>query len=140
MNSDILITLFVIAAFTFLIGMTVWGLRRSSPQTEAAPPRAILDPAGPEIQDQAIVRLLRLPHFRRIMDGSVFDYRRGARLAVCDCNKLPYPHLLLDYGSKLGVVFATAGALEHYVAVQEAVAAMLTAGMNHTQPPTTDEH
>lgn len=96
---------------------------KSAPGPDPLPP--VSDPALPEIQKQLVERLSQLPHFRRILDGSLFDYYRGARLHICTCEQLPYPHLLLTYGPKQGIVFQSAGALEHYVAVQEAVAVVL---------------
>ena len=140
MNIAILITLGVVAT---LAALSLWIYRRCKPKPEATveielPPR-VTDPALPDIQNRAVERLLRLSHFRRILDGSLFDYYQGARLETCDCTKLPYPHLTLDYGGKLGVLFETAGALEHYVAVQEAVAAMLTSGINQFPSPAPED-
>lgn len=130
MNFSVLVTLSIITALAALISVIAFVSLRSSPKPEAEPRRPVTDPALPEIRDQAISRLLSLPHFRRILDGTIFDYYRGARLETCDCEQLPYPHLILDYGGKQSVVFETSGALEQYVAVQEAVAASLMTGMN----------
>ena len=131
MSIPALITAAIVAVLAALIAGFAFTYRRSAHKPEAKPQRPVPDdPALPEIQTKAMERLLSLPHFRRILDGSLFDYYQGARLETCDCTKLPYPHLTLDYGGKLGVVFETASGLEHYVAVQEAVAAMLMVGMN----------
>ena len=97
--------------------------RRSPIEPEVRP--LVSDPALPEIRERAVGRLLNLPHFRRILDGSLFDYCSGASLRTCTCEALPYPHLILDYGRKRSVVFETAGALEQYVAVQEAIGRLL---------------
>lgn len=138
MDTSILIPLLVIAALAFLIGMVAWVCLRPSPMPEALLLPAITDPALPEIQERAVARLLRLPHFRRILDGSVFDYHCGASLEICDCQRLPYSHLIVHYGGKQSVVFKTAGALEQYVAVQEAVAASLMIGLNSSPSPVTE--
>ena len=137
MNTTVLITLTIVAGLAVLIAILAWIYRRSTPKpaAEPEPPRHVIDPALPEIQARAVERLLSLPHFRRILDGSVFDYYRGASLDTCDCTKLPYPHLILHYGGKQSVVFETAPALEQYVAVQEAVAAMLMGGMKNSPSP-----
>lgn len=134
MNTSVFIPLLIIASFSALIGTIAWVYRRPSPVPDALPLRAITDPAPPEIQERAVARLLRLPHFRRILDGSVFDYHRGASLEICDCPRLPYPHLILQYGGQQSVVFETAGALEQYVAVQEAVAELLRTGRHAPGP------
>ncbi|MFA6310999.1 MAG: hypothetical protein WCV99_11135 [Sterolibacterium sp.] len=138
MNSSVLITLLIITVSVLLIGMIAWVCLPPSFKAEALPLPAITDPALPEIQERAILRLLRLPHFRRILDGTVFDYYRGACLEVCECQRLPYPHLILNYGGQQSVVFQTAGALEQYVAVQETVAASLRTGVNSSPSPVTE--
>lgn len=140
MNTSVFISLLIIASFAALIGTIVWICRRPSPVPDALPLRAKSDPASPEIQERAVARLLRLPHFRRILDGSVLDFHRGAYLELCDCQRLPYPHLIVHYGGKQSVVFETAGALEQYVAVQEAVAASLSTGLNSSPSPVTEGH
>ncbi|MBI5923609.1 MAG: hypothetical protein HY847_18420 [Betaproteobacteria bacterium] len=123
-----------IASFALLTGMIAWVCLRPSPQAEALPLPAITEPVLPDIQERAIARLLRLSHFRRILDGSVFDYHCGASLEICDCQQLPYPHLILPYGDKQSVVFETADALEQYVVVQETVAELLRTGMKASGP------
>jgi len=123
MNASVLMTLATV--FAIAIALLAW-LRWPAVQSAASVQRPVPDdPALPEIQALATDRLLRLPHFRRILDGSLFDFYRGTRLTICDCTKPPYPHLTLDYGGKQMLAFESAGGLEHYVAVQEAVAAML---------------
>ena len=125
MNSMILITLAVIAGLVFAMAAILW-LRTPEPEPKAIPELpAVADPALPELQDQAVARLLRLPHVRKILDGSLFDYYRGARLHVCQCRRLSYPHIELDYGGKMGLLFQSAGALAQYVTVQEAIGALL---------------
>jgi len=141
MNTTALMTLIIVVGLVVLIVILAWIYRRSTPKpaAEPEPPRHVIDPALPEIQARAVERLLSLPHFRRILDGSVFDYYRGASLDTCDCTKLPYPHLILHYGGKQSVVFETASALEQYVAVQEAVAAMLMACINYAHQAATED-
>ena len=97
-------------------------------EDESESPLCIVDPALSDRQDQAKARLLALPHFRRQVDGSLVDLYQGARLLSCDCAQLPYPHLVLDTGGREGIALGSERALEQYVAVQEAVAAMLNGG------------
>ncbi len=119
-----LLCIFLVIVFSII----AFASRCRSPEPAPPPKRIVPDPALPAIQDQAVSRLLRLPQFRRTLDGALFDYYRGACLALCTCKDLPYPHLNLSYGDKMGVAFETAGALEHYVAVQEKVGALLNGG------------
>ena len=140
-TTTVLITLTIVAGLVALFALLAWIYRRSAPHpgAEPKPARRVPDPALPEIQTRAMERLLSLPHFRRILDGSVFDYYRGTRLEICDCKQIPYPHLVLDYGGKQRVAFETAGGLEHYVAVQEAVAALLILGSNNVPSLSTED-
>lgn len=97
-------------------------------EDEIESPLCIVDPALPDLQDQAKARLLALPQFRRQVDGSLVDLYQGARLLSCDCAQLPYHHLVLDTGGREGIALGSERALEQYVAVQEAVATMLNGG------------
>ena len=138
MNSDNLIIIAIVVLAVTLIGLILFVWLRPTPAPVTAPRRFVTDPALPAIQDAAIARLLQLPQFRRVLDGGLFDYYRGACLESCDCTRLPYPHLLLSYGGGQGVLFETAGSLEHYVSVQERVAATLMAGTVPSASPTTE--
>lgn len=125
MNVEILIMLAV--AVTLVILFAVRVRRGHGSASEAAIERRsqIPDPALPRIQEQAVNRLLDLPHFRRHSDGSLFDYYRCARLDTCSCGEFPFPHLTLAYGGKQTLAFVTESGLKQYVAVQERVGAML---------------
>ena len=139
MNTNDLILLLCILAFAVLLGGIVLACRRAPPPPQEPPSRPVADPALPAIQAQAVARLLRLPHFRRIPDGSLVDFYCGSRLTVCECKQLPYPHLVVRYGDALGVALESAGALEQYVAVQEAIAPALVFGVNLFHSPAAEE-
>ncbi|MBI5921292.1 MAG: hypothetical protein HY847_06535 [Betaproteobacteria bacterium] len=130
MNTNDLILLLCVLAFAVFLGGIVPACRRSPVASEALPSRSVTDPVLPAIQAQAVARLIRLPHFRRIPDGSLVDFYCGSRLTVCGCKQLPYPHLVVQYGDALAVAFESDGALEQYVAVQEAIAPALIFGVN----------
>ncbi|MBI5920480.1 MAG: hypothetical protein HY847_02385 [Betaproteobacteria bacterium] len=130
------VLLAIIAVVVSLIGILILGYRRY--KSRACTPTLTLrpaDPALPELQERAVFRLLRLPHFCLMLDGTLFDFFRGACLETCRCKKLPYPHLMLFYGGEQTVVFQTARALEQYVALQETVAELLKRGGH----PTSDQ-
>ena len=135
MTIDILATILIVVAVSAMVGLLVYVCCSPDPAPEAPPPRFVTDPALPTIQDRAIARLLRLPHFRRTLGGALFDYYRGAHLETCTCKQLPYPHLQVTYGGKQGALFETAGALEQYVSLQEMVGAMLLAGRSSPASP-----
>lgn len=141
MNITILIALMLIAGLIVLVALFRLIDRRPASDAAATPQGSSTnDPALPEVQTRAVERLLRLPHFRRILDGSLFDFYQGARLKVCDCDKLAYPHLLIEYSDNQGLIFETAAALEHYVEVQEAVSAMLMRTRDRTTQPAREGH
>jgi len=60
-----------------------------------------LDPADratfADPQD-ALGRLLELPQFCRLMDGTIIDWVSGAQITLCDCRELPSPHLMVSWG------------------------------------------
>ena len=142
MNPYVLVALAIIGVLAALLSLRAWIHRRGTPDPDAAAaaaaidlPPAVSDPAGPDLEDRAVARLLTLPHFGRIAEGSIVDYYGGGRLTSCNCPKLPYPHLVLDTGGRQGMAFYTASALDQYVAVQEAVAAMLRAANSGSALP-----
>ena len=120
---DTLILVFLSVAIMF-ISLLIYIVKQPQVKPSVLPP--VSDPALPEIRERAVERLICLPHFRSIRDGSLFDYRSGASLRTCTCEALPYPHLILKYGQQQGIVFETAGALDQYVSVQEATGRLLT--------------
>ena len=127
MNNNLLVLL----CFTLLgalPGAIVLARRRPSVPRQVSLPPPVSDPALPKFQTQAVERLLSLPHFRRLLDGCIFDFYRGAWLEICTCRQLAHPHLILHYGGKQSLVFESADGLSQYVAVQEAVAAQLALG------------
>jgi len=128
MTTETIVLVAIFAAIAVLIGVIAVSVCRTRQEPERAAHPLVLDPALPDVQAQMIERLVRLPHVRRLRDGSVFDYFRGARLYTCRCSQLSYPHLILSYGRKSSVVFEAAGSLAHYVSVQESIARLLATG------------
>lgn len=144
-NPNELVTLVIIVALVSLVGTLMMHNRRPA---AVAPPVAepsvssvssvglyLTDPAPPAVQDGAVGRLLRLPHIRRLVDGTLLDYYRGIRIETCQCQQFPYPHLVVCYGEQCNIALATASALEQYVAVQEAIGAWLDQGMTPRNTP-----
>lgn len=138
-NPNELVTLVIIVALVSLVGTLMMHNRRpaagTSPVAEpsVSPVSAIglylTDPAPPALQDGAVGRLQRLPHIRRLVDGTLLDYYRGSRIETCQCQHIPYPHLVVCYGDKRNIALATASALEQFVAMQEAIGALLGQAM-----------
>lgn len=84
----------------------------------------IADAASAEEQQAAIEHLASLPHFRKLRDGSLFDYLQGSRIMPCRCGDgLPF-HLMVRYGKgwRHGIALVSRGALTQYLSVQDAVA------------------
>ena len=50
------------------------------------------------IQKRAIERLLALPQFRELLDGTLIDWSTGAVIRPCDCNQTSQPHMMVKWG------------------------------------------
>lgn len=114
---------------TFLAAALVWLVREIFFASETVPePETLPDAATREEQEAAIAHLASLPHVRRLSDGSLFDYLRGSCIRPCGCGRDSAFHLLVQYGEgrRHGIALVTRGALAQYVAVQDALAAVLT--------------
>lgn len=114
---------------TFLAAAFVWLVREIFFTREAVPePETLPDAATREEQEAALAHLASLPHMRRLSNGTLFDYLRGACIRPCGCGRDSAFHLLVQYGEgrRHGIALVTRGALAQYVAVQDAVAAVLT--------------
>lgn len=94
------------------------------------------DAASPEEQHAALQRLGNLPHMRRLRDGTLFDYCRGSIIEPCDCGQYGPFHLVVRYGKgrKHDIALVSRSALGQYVALQEAIAAKLSASADGTSP------
>lgn len=91
----------------------------------------IADAATRDEQQAALAHLARLPHFRTLPDGALFDYLQGSTITPCRCGKYSPLHLMVRYskGRRHCVALVSRGALAQYLAVQDAVAAGLTQRM-----------
>ena len=85
------------------------------------------DYAGRAAIEEALARLVRLPQFHQALDARLTDWA-GAILRTCHCDRWPESHLLVTWGTDHGVTIVTRSALESYMAYQEKVANLLTAG------------
>jgi hypothetical protein len=87
----------------------------------------IADAATRDEQQAALAHLARLPHFRTLPDGALFDYLQGSTITPCRCGKYSPLHLMVRYGKgrRHCVALVSRGALAQYLAVQDAVAAGL---------------
>lgn len=114
---------------TFLAAGLAWLVRKIFFTPETVPePETLPDAATREEQEAAFAHLASLPHVRRLSDGTLFDYLRGSCIRPCDCGRDSAFHLLVQYGEgrRHGIALVTRGALAQYVAVQDALAAVLT--------------
>jgi len=113
--------------------------RRHEAATEnTASPEASSDAVYPGIDpaeyfnavehQSALDRLGQLPQFRRLTDGTLIEWGSGARIATCDCNLPPVPHLMISWGPTWALGVVTKAGLDRYLAYQERVAAGLFAG------------
>lgn len=84
-----------------------------------------VDYATSDEQQTALDRLSQLPQFHRLLDGTLVEWGSGVRVAPCDCSLPPVPHLMISWGPKWKQGIVTKSGLDHYVAFQERVAAVL---------------
>lgn len=113
----LLVTFSVTVTFMMLRDMS----RPAGQETEAVEP--IPDAASAEEQQAALEQLASLPQFRRLDDGTVFDYLQGNTVSPCRCGQYSPFHLLVNYGKgrRHAIALVTRSALAQYLAVQTAV-------------------
>lgn len=112
---------------TLIALMLVLMVREKSSSVKKETDETIADAATLDEQQAALAHLARLPHFRALPDGALFDYLQGSTITPCRCGKYSPLHLMVRYGKgrRHCVALVSRGALAQYLAVQDAVAAGL---------------
>lgn len=107
--------------------MLVMMMREMNSAKKKEADATIADAATLDEQQAALTHLARLPHFRTLPDGALFDYLQGSTITPCRCGKYSPLHLMVGYGKgrRHCVALVSRGALAQYLAVQDAVAAGL---------------
>lgn len=84
----------------------------------------IPDAATAAEQQAAIDHLAALPHYRKLSDGTLFDYLQGSYVTSCHCGMYSPYHLMVRYGEgrRHAIALVSRSALSQFLALQDAVA------------------